>query len=254
MSVESVIDTEVRRYRRELERSLLRLALDIQKRYGKGDALGAGLAARIAADLADEYQRAFGEALPGLREGIARVLAEVGDVLKREGVDAQLTKASETTLRMQATKALDELTALGKEGAGALREYAVEYLRTTAEDRPALDALKEHVGGYVGRAVSLVDTTISGIDRKATQAVAEDLGWEWFRYDGPVDDLTRAYCRARVGKVMTLAMLDARPNDTGPQPPSLYCGGWNCRHRLIPLDDAAARRYKRLDGRPWPKR
>jgi hypothetical protein len=41
-------------------------------------------------------------------------------------------------------------------------------------------------------------------------------------------------------------------NDTGPNPPSAYGGGYHCRHRWVAIDRSEWRNYPRWQDRPYP--
>jgi hypothetical protein len=124
----------------------------------------------------------------------------------------------------------------------------VQSIRTNVNASDAYDELSSAIGRTAAQITSLVDTTVMGIDRLASTTQSTEAGFTLFLYDGPVDSLTRPFCMARVGKVMTLEELDSEDNDTGPNPPSVYCGGYNCRHRLVPKTEEEAKDYPRWKG------
>jgi hypothetical protein len=52
-------------------------------------------------------------------------------------------------------------------------------------------------------------------------------------YVGPNDDRTRPFCREHIGQIKTEAEWNALDNGQI-NPVFLYCGGYNCRHAIVP--------------------
>lgn len=81
-----------------------------------------------------------------------------------------------------------------------------------------------------------LDTAVAGFDRTARMRGAVDAGVELFRYEGPRTNL-RPFCRdtiERNGGIYTLAEIQRMDNGQG-LPVENYCGGYNCRHRWVPI-------------------
>jgi hypothetical protein len=87
------------------------------------------------------------------------------------------------------------------------------------------------------------DTSIAAFKQNASQAIAIDNGIEEFEYFGPLDSLTRQFCRNVLTGVYgenkktipewnKLNNVSAREGQ--PDPVSVYRGGYRCRHRLAP--------------------
>lgn len=81
-------------------------------------------------------------------------------------------------------------------------------------------------------------TAMASIDRELKRVQAAQAGIETGLYAGPLDDLTRPFCDEWVGYIMEYEFWDTLSNDM-PEglydtPVSFYCGGINCRHRIIP--------------------
>lgn len=84
------------------------------------------------------------------------------------------------------------------------------------------------------QARTVVNTALLGINRTQTMQNAGAAGVKKFRYVGPSPD--RAFCREHYKKVYTLDQINGLSNDQiGPV--RLYCGGYNCRHRWLPIAD-----------------
>lgn len=88
-----------------------------------------------------------------------------------------------------------------------------------------------------------VDTGLSIVGRKRMGEVAEDLGLTNFKYIGGVIKTTRDFCDERNGNIYTKEEVeswadeewDGKIDDTDSENIFDYCGGWNCRHQLVPV-------------------
>lgn len=81
-------------------------------------------------------------------------------------------------------------------------------------------------------------------DRSYAEAVATDLGVEWYFYSGTELPTTREFCRDRMGKywheseIRAWASLDwdgKMQESTNSSTIFQNLGGWNCRHILVPV-------------------
>lgn len=234
MAPPTIIDTELDQLRADLEREIERTRRFLERKLKDGKITPSVEAARRLADeLADLLKKNLGTAVRGYAEASQRVLEaavrDLGDI----GIPVNFTTPSVASLRAQVDGTLSDITQIADEAQAELRTFLVDTVRSGVP--PSLDDLLDKVNGKAAQAVTLVDTGLAGFDRAVMVQQASEAGVDWFLYDGPLDEITRPFCNARVGKKFTIAMLDAIENDTGPNPPSLYCGGWNCRHRLTPL-------------------
>jgi len=83
-----------------------------------------------------------------------------------------------------------------------------------------------------------ITTGLSGIYREANSLLAEDNGITKFQYVGPLDDLTRKFCKKHLGQVKTKKEWDSIPGGNGQiSPVSTYGGGYNCRHSFVGVVD-----------------
>ena len=85
-------------------------------------------------------------------------------------------------------------------------------------------------------------------DRSYTEAVASELGVEWYFYSGTELPTTRDFCRERMGKywheseIRAWAALDwdgKMAESTNSSTIFQNLGGWNCRHILVPVSTSA---------------
>lgn len=92
-----------------------------------------------------------------------------------------------------------------------------------------------------------IRTQTLAFNRSVTLQKSEDLGLELFLYVGPEDDITRPFCRERVGQIFTRDEIDGWDNGQG-LPANVYLGGYNCRHHLRPITSELAKRLGYDDG------
>jgi hypothetical protein len=80
---------------------------------------------------------------------------------------------------------------------------------------------------------TIVNTELAGVDREIKIEQTRKAGVNQMKYLGPDDRVTRPWCQEHLDQVRTIEYWQDVQNDTGPNPPSEYGGGYNCRHRLI---------------------
>lgn len=87
------------------------------------------------------------------------------------------------------------------------------------------------------RHIGTVQNTIElGLNRAGTLEQAIKNGAKYFRYAGPTMG-ARPFCLEHLNKIYTLAEIMAMDNEQG-LPVRYFCGGYNCKHRWIPVSEA----------------
>lgn len=82
------------------------------------------------------------------------------------------------------------------------------------------------------RGETILNTLLIGNNRASVIENAKKRGINQFRYEGPRGELSRDFCKSRVGKVYTIEEIELMDNQQ--RLPVLYfCGGYNCRHRWV---------------------
>ncbi len=84
-----------------------------------------------------------------------------------------------------------------------------------------------------------LSTTISGFYRSVTKSKAQEFNIKYFVYLGPDDGITRPFCDAKINKIYTQEQINKWDNGQG-IPASIYLGGYNCRHDLVPISQERA--------------
>lgn len=94
------------------------------------------------------------------------------------------------------------------------------------------------VEGLGGRLESHIKTEIRtgemAFSRTITALKSKDLGVKKYEYVGPLDNLTREFCRGVVGHTYTEEEIKGMDNEQG-LPVLEYGGGYNCRHIWLPV-------------------
>jgi hypothetical protein len=246
-------DDQLARLKRELTTTVRRMEAAIREALrDRRRGLTTEISQRLLRNLLDDYERLFGLAERRLLGISADVIEVVSDSLAEAGIADQLTTPSESLLRAQVGDGIDAIATIRGERIDALRATVLELSRSTVNPEEALAVLQGELGTTLAQTLTEVDTRVAAVDRTLSITTAEEQGYELFLYDGPVDSITRPWCAERLGYLFTLDELDEALNDTGPNPPSQYGGGYNCRHRIVPVDQSEWRRYPRWQGRPYP--
>lgn len=121
---------------------------------------------------------------------------------------------------------------------GATKKEVTKFVKEFLEG--GLDGKEARLKAYAG---TIVDTTFSVFDRTYTQILSKDLGVEFYRYSGTIIKTTRQFCKDRAGKYFTTEEVKAWGNQnwagriegTNENTIFAYCGGWNCRHSILPV-------------------
>lgn len=100
------------------------------------------------------------------------------------------------------------------------------------------------------QARTLYDTAVSTYARQVNLLHATGEPDELFYYAGPLDSVTRPFCRERVGKVFSRTEIDAMDNGQLPNP-LVTGGGYNCRHafKRVSILDEELRKLHETGGR-----
>lgn len=99
-----------------------------------------------------------------------------------------------------------------------------------------MSELEERLKRSEGRQLTEVKTRISQYGRSITAAAAAAADLDHYLYTGPLDGLTRPFCKALVGKVVTSEQMRTLNNGQGLNVMT-SCGGYNCRHTWSPVSE-----------------
>lgn len=209
---------------------------------------------------------------------VAKALGGMQTTLNRMGLSDRIRTVSrlfDTQLRQireafRATEQEIQFTAVDRQVVEALIGYEVGVI----EDRAgvAIDSIRAQVMRSVllgqkpdfdvlvtaalrpleHTLVTELNTAMAGFNRAVTFQKAQTYKVSNFVYLGPLDQVTRKFCRAHVDRIYTQDQIDkmdeTNANGQG-LPVSLYGGGYNCRHRWQPITSQKA---QELLGRKSP--
>jgi hypothetical protein len=173
-------------------------------------------------------------------------MQEVFGRLPEIGSRAQIINASRVSALEQLTGAalIQELgqplqqQILASVQNGSTKKEVTKFVKEFLEG--GLDGKEARLKAYAG---TIVDTSFSVFDRTYTQILSKDLGVEFYRYSGTIIKTTRQFCKDRAGKYFTTEEVKAWGNQnwagriegTNENTIFAYCGGWNCRHSILPV-------------------
>lgn len=185
-------------------------------------------------------------------------LARLADKVLQEAVSAGLKKEFTDTGR-------NIIEALGKITDDQVRELAVgvtdELTRYTMQTMIAggpadglLDKIATKLDIRADQAETVSEAMIAGFERSLMVNQAKESGIELFAYLGPDDGITRPWCKHWVDRCGTPEEFEETADEWNrekqPLPVMVYGGGFNCRHRFVPLVTEEQRaRYERGPNR-----
>lgn len=180
----------------------------------------------------------LGERLNGLSGVYDEQLAQIRDEYARLGVEnvfgAVDTKVVEAMV-------VSDFSVVGKQverHVGSLRSELIRSIVTGG--KPFADIIAEKTDEFSGRLQSNlnteINTAVSGFHRTVTITKADELGIDKFIYLGPQDQITREFCKPKIGKAFTRDEIQRLNNRQGLDP-FVYAGGYNCRHQWRPISD-----------------
>jgi hypothetical protein len=145
---------------------------------------------------------------------------------------------------------IKEIDAVFGDAALEVGRAARIVLATTADASTFVDRVSAALGSSRAQALSAVDSVAMASGRQVTIIDAEMAGVRAdvdivYGYGGPIDSITRPFCREHAtvesNSVYTFAALNRLDNGAGqPMPVSVYLGGYRCRHFLVPMTQAEA--------------
>lgn len=215
---------------------------------------------RVASDRASlannqEIVRQVRKAIDDLREevrnaGVRAASSAARSEAQRIGVTFT-PKGAELIAAIVADR-IAEIDVVFADAAAEVSKAARIVMATSGDVSKLTDSIARTLGSTRSQAQAAVDSVAMAAARQTTIIDAERAGEQTERdivyaYGGPVDSITREFCRehatATTNNVYTLDALNSLDNGPGqPKPVSVYLGGYRCRHNLIPMTETEARR------------
>lgn len=248
----SAFARELQRVLKASERELARLVIEAQA--GSRAAAGRAQAALMMRAqvrgilLANGYDAVIATATQAAAEAIVDVALSARD---------RAALAAFQTNGRQAVEALRQLVAMDLLEQGEAATTAI--WRSLAQQVFGVRSTSEIVRDLAvvldrseAQARSLFDTQVSIFTRTVEDVATGHLGEDQpYLFSGPVDDVIRPFCLARVGKVFTRRDINAMDNGQLPNP-FITGGGYGCRHTFLAVESkemrALAGTGKRIAG------
>jgi hypothetical protein len=172
---------------------------------------------------------------------------ESGKILKDAGIPLKFTKADNAYVKAFSDDSFKQLVALGNQYSADISKkvYVAVSAGDTLDDL-TLEIKQLLIGGTdkAGRPMTIHAQTISTtgyqeVDRTMLLRQSEDIEGVKYKYAGSSVKDTRKWCKDHAGKVFTREEISKWGDRTwqGKKQgdPFITMGGWNCRHRWLPI-------------------
>lgn len=210
-----------------------------------------------AENLINEYLP--GESLPRLVSSVISVVPAIDDLnvnyFESISKSFKSNRAFITSLQNQTIQRIE--SSLLQDGlTAAIKDPLTEILNLNVNTGGNFSGFLQQVRSYIqgndeldGRLLSYSRTflrdTLFNYSRAYQQSVTADLKLEFYQYSGGLMDKSREFCIERSGKffheseIKKWADEEWRGKRQGTTESSIfiYCGGYNCTHSLIPVDE-----------------
>lgn len=130
------------------------------------------------------------------------------------------------------------MNSISKQLEKRLKRELVTLSMVPKSDKTAARVIHEAIEGPLSQARTLMQTSLAGVQRDINKQTFDALPSDdaAMIYMGPNDGATRDFCRALEGKVIKKSDLgEIKNGQKGASDFRRYGGGWNCRHRLMPI-------------------
>jgi hypothetical protein len=175
------------------------------------------------------------------------VLKDVGKVLKDAGISKAITKGDVSLITAFSDDAFSEMSGVGQQYAAQISEriYTGVVTGDLLEDMTQ-DISQMLVGGTdkAGRPMASHSKTIATtrymeVDSVILRKKSDEAGITKFKYAGSLIKDSRKWCVDHVNKTYTLEEIDnwesQKWQGKKSGDPFVVRGGWNCRHRWLPV-------------------
>lgn len=206
-----------------------------------------------AIDLLRSEMRAGGldGALAELQREVEQLVQEtIAEVAEEAGLPESLAGPTRQMVRALTGRAVEQVASIMGKGASMMEEYLAAAMIGGVRRSDLLLMIQDTMAITVQQVQTAAATAIHALHRQVTVAHAQDAGVTEFAYVGPADSVTREWCSHWVGRRATAEEYEATAaqweRERQPVPVMVFGGGWNCRHRFVPVVGAQAReRYER---------
>lgn len=124
----------------------------------------------------------------------------------------------------------------------AIKHELVNMIALETPEKQAVQSLAanllgrgESTGRLAAYANTYMRTALFGLSRTIESNIYQEAGIEEYVYAGPIDGVTRPFCKARIGQTFTKEEIEQFGAKNGSGLSGFYApGGWNCRHSMVP--------------------
>ena len=181
----------------------------------------------------------------GLDAEVAKVQAIYGDEISyirrtfnRAGTETPFAAADREVLQQLITFDAERYMARLSQSVADFKAGIMRSVLTGEKAFTSADLIGDIADSTERSLKTEINTSLQAFSRTVTANKAAELGYETFRYMGPDDGVTRPFCEDTLNGgdngVYTLDEIQAMDNEQG-LPVMQYGGGYNCRHRWVPV-------------------
>ena len=158
------------------------------------------------------------------------------------------TPALEALAKKNYMVVLEEMALVTKELEAALHTELTALFVNPKSATLTISILEEKGRKTAAQARTIVNTSFSAVQREAQQSALDSFPKKEPKlalYIGPKDDKNRGFCKVLEGFAIKQKDFSKLHNkQKGASSFALFCGGWNCRHRLMPITRGYAKRNR----------
>ena len=241
---EKLIDDTVKRLDLRIAALIAKLKVRESGRLAS-DAISLKKALQMRKDIAKEFGK-YNQAAK-IASDFSPVAKELDQIFKDIGISGAITGSDSAILKTLSGDSFNQMAALGDQYAASVSNkiYSAVLVGDSVEDL-TLEVRQLLVGGTdkAGRPMSAHAKTIATTGyREADSAIllknSEEFGIDKFEYAGSLIKDSRKWCIDHVNKTYTREEIRAWESQSwqGKKAgdPFITRGGWNCRHRWLPI-------------------
>ena len=230
---------------RQVEGAILTLIGKLKDKGGLivSDQINLQRAVDLRAQVAAEFQ-VFDDAVA---EAV-NTYSTVGPNVKADfGGDVAFTDVDASIISQFASDTLDTITGIKAQTVQDINAAIYSAALAGTEKQEIIDTVRQLLVGGVDKAgrplanaaKTIVQTKYMQIDAVMMKTKGDEAGIEKYRYTGSLIKDSRQWCVDHVGEELTPDQISEWDSQTwqgkSPGPSFVARGGWNCRHRWIPV-------------------
>lgn len=237
---------------RQMRRLLSSIVSDLKTSDGKIERTAYNIS-RLSSAMRALKSEMSARGLDNLRREMQRQFDVIADdamkISKAAGIDEIFSDASRQAISVLADSGDREIVAIAGKAADQVSAYLAKAVLGGANRDDVLLALERILDVAEHQAEAVIQTVLNSFFRQVLVMQAQENGVEEFAYLGPDDEIVREWCSHWVGRRGTLEEFEETADQWGrdgqPLPVSVFGGGYNCRHRFVPVTSRNRDKYER---------